>query len=283
MIESKIALIGLGQMAKALASGWVRGDCVVEDQLFGFDPDARAVRSFRQAVPDFHLCESNAQAVASADIVILAVKPNCIVDVAREIQSRIKQRQLVISIAAGVSLEQLTTALKTHRVVRVMPNTPCLIRQGALAYAQADAVTEEDLDVVDILLCAVGVPFNVSEHLLDAVTGLSGSGPAYVYLMIEALSDGGVRAGLGRDIATQLAAQTVLGAAQMVLETGTHPAVLKERVTSPGGTTIAGLEALERCGVRAGFMAAVAAATKRSLELGAEASNERSEHDEVVD
>jgi pyrroline-5-carboxylate reductase len=149
-----------------------------------------------------------------------------------------------------------------------MPNTPCLVGASASAYSPGDKATAEDIDVVDRLLNAVGRALRVPESLLDAVTGLSGSGPAFVYLIIEALSDGGVRVGLPRDVATVLAAQTVLGAAKMVLETGAHPGALKDMVASPGGTTIAGLHALERGGLRAALMDAVEAATRRATELG---------------
>jgi pyrroline-5-carboxylate reductase len=149
-----------------------------------------------------------------------------------------------------------------------MPNTPCLVGASASGYTPGERATPEDVALVDRLLNAVGRAFRVPESLLDAVTGLSGSGPAFVYLMIEALSDGGVRVGLPRDVATALAAQTVLGSAKMVLETGSHPGVLKDAVASPGGTTIAGLHALERGGVRGALMDAVEAATRRATELG---------------
>jgi pyrroline-5-carboxylate reductase len=177
---------------------------------------------------------------------------------------------LVVSVAAGVTIASIVERLgPAARVVRVMPNTPALIGQGASAYALGPGVGPEDDAVVGAFLTSVGVAVRVAESALDAVTGLSGSGPAFVYLMIEALSDGGVRAGLPRDVATLLAAQTVAGAAQMVRETGLHPGVLKDQVASPGGTTIIGLHALERGGVRGAIIDAVEAATKRSAELAA--------------
>jgi pyrroline-5-carboxylate reductase len=153
-----------------------------------------------------------------------------------------------------------------------MPNTPCLVGASASGYSPGPTATEEDVALVDRLLNAVGRAFRLPESFLDAVTGLSSSGPAFVYVMIEALSDGGVRVGLPREVSTALAAQTVLGAAKMVLETGLHPGVLKDMVTSPGGTTIAGLHALERGRVRAALMDAVEAATRRSVELGQQGS-----------
>jgi pyrroline-5-carboxylate reductase len=168
-----------------------------------------------------------------------------------------------------VTLQTLSQGLgNTTRLVRVMPNTPCLVGASAAGYAASPAATSADLALVGHLFNAVGKAFAVSEHLLDAVTGLSGSGPAFVYVMIEALADGGVRMGLPRDVALALAAQTVLGSAKMVLETGQHPGALKDAVASPGGTTIAGLHALERGAVRADLMNAVEAATHRARELG---------------
>src|SRR5438067_11456149 len=180
---------------------------------------------------------------------------------------------LVVSIAAGITLRQLRAGLGAScRLVRVMPNTPCLVGASAAGYAPAETATAEDIALVDRLLNAVGRAFRVSESLLDAVTGLSGSGPAFVAVMIEALADGGVRMGLPRDIALTLAAQTVMGTARMILEADLHPAKLKDMVSSPGGTTIAGLHALERGGLRAALMDAVEAATHRSAELAAEAA-----------
>jgi len=267
MTEARIAMIGLGQMARALAGGWVQTKRIEAAQIVGYDPAEPAARQFAEQLAGARVLESNGRIVDAADLVVLAVKPNRILSVAREIQPHLTDRHLVLSIAAGVTLAELTGALQTDRVVRVMPNTPCLVGCGALAYATAGGVTAEDTRTVERLLSAVGIVIAVSEPDLDGVTGLSGSGPAYIYLMIEALSDGGVRVGLTRDVATRLAAQTVLGAAQMVLRTGEHPAVLKQQVTSPGGTTIAGLEALERHGVRAACMAAVTASTDRSVEL----------------
>jgi pyrroline-5-carboxylate reductase len=180
---------------------------------------------------------------------------------------------LVVSIAAGVRLSTLAEGLGANvRLVRVMPNTPCLVGRGACGFCLGKAATADDGQLVHQLLAAVGIAVEVEEKLLNAVTGLSGSGPAFVYVAIEALSDGGVRAGLPRSAATTLAVQTVLGAAEMVLATGEHPGVLKDRVTSPGGTTIAGLAALESGGFRAALLDAVDAATRRSEELGSRVS-----------
>ena len=178
-------------------------------------------------------------------------------------------QHLLISIAAGVTLARMEAALPAGaRVIRVMPNTPALVGASASAFACGKSATPEDGQLAQKLFSSVGVALQVKETLLDAVTGLSGSGPAYVFLMIEALSDGGVAAGLPRDIATKLAAQTLLGSAKLLLETGQHPAALKDMVTSPGGTTIEGLHELEKAGVRGALINAVRAATDKSKKLG---------------
>jgi pyrroline-5-carboxylate reductase len=202
-------------------------------------------------------------------VLVLAVKPQNLTPLLSEIRATTAARHLVVSIVAGATLRQLADGLgQERRLVRVMPNTPCLLGASASAYAPGPTATPDDARLVDRLLNAVGRAFLVPEKLLDAVTGLSASGPAFVYVVIEALSDGGVKMGLPRDVATALAAQTVLGAARMVLETGLHTGALKDMVASPGGTTIAGLHALERGGLRAALMDAVEAATRRATELG---------------
>jgi len=268
MAEITVGFIGAGQMARALARGFVAAGLVQADAMVASDPMEQAARDFASVVVGARVVPTNSEVVAVADVVFLAVKPQNIAAVLHELATEAASEALFVSIVAGTPLAMLCAGLTTERVIRVMPNTPCLVGQGAAAYALGPGASAADGELVGKLLGAVGIALPMKESLLDAVTGLSGSGPAYVYTMIEALSDGGVRAGLPRDQATQLAAQTVLGAAQMVLSTGDHPGVLKDRVTSPGGTTIAGLQVLERRGVRSALLDAVEAAAKRSCELG---------------
>jgi pyrroline-5-carboxylate reductase len=267
MLKKCIGFIGAGQMATALGEGFVRAGLVSAAELIASDPSAEARRRFAQAT-GAETVDNNAEAVRRADVLFLAVKPQQMVRVAAELKGKLSPELLVISIAAGIRLSVLAQGFgEGVRLVRVMPNTPCLVGKGACGYCLGGTATRADAELVQKLLSAVALAFELEEKLLDAVTGLSGSGPAFVYLIIEALSDGGVRMGLPRTVASALAAQTVLGAAQMVLSTGDHPGVLKDRVASPGGTTIAGLQALEEAGIRGGLMAAVEAATRRSLEL----------------
>jgi pyrroline-5-carboxylate reductase len=254
-------------MATALIRGMVRARLAEANRIVASDPlpAARAALAAEAAIRVF---DDNLPVLGESDVVILAVKPQSMKDVLTQIRPWITNEHLVVSIAAGVPLTALSDGLgPDRRIVRVMPNTPALLGVGASAYTLGAGVSSADEILVRSLLEAVGRAVCVPEPMLDAVTGLSGSGPAFVYLVIEALSDGGVRMGLPRETATMLAAQTVLGAAQMVLESGLHPGVLKDQVASPGGTTIAGLHALERQGIRGAFIDAVEAATRRSAEL----------------
>jgi pyrroline-5-carboxylate reductase len=264
----KIGFIGAGKMATALAAGFIKAGVVASENVVASDVLPSARKHFSEATAARTAAESSS-VVQSSDILFLAVKPQQMGEVLSSLSHSLNARHLVVSIAAGIKLKQMIAALgEAARIVRVMPNTPCLVNAGASAYALGGAATRDDATTVQKLLSTVGIAVEVSETLLDAVTGLSGSGPAYAFQIIEALSDGGVRAGLPRSVATQLAAQTLLGAAKMVLETGDHPGTLKDAVTSPGGTTIAGLHELERGGLRAALMNAVVAATQRSQELG---------------
>jgi pyrroline-5-carboxylate reductase len=262
-----IGFLGAGQMARALAKGWIAAGLLDVSKSLASDPFPAARDTF--ASTGISAVESNIQVVSSTEILILAVKPQTIGALLSEIRPHLNGKQLVLSIAAGITLKTLAEELGSEtRLVRVMPNTPCLLGVSASGFALSPAATAEDASLVSTLFGAVGKAFALPEPLLDAVTGLSGSGPAFVYVMIEALADGGVRVGLPRDVALTLAAQTMLGSAKMVLESGLHPGALKDAVASPGGTTIAGLHALERGGVRAALMDAVEAATKRAEELG---------------
>ena len=257
-------------MAAALAKGFVNADLVSPDDLIASDPAPAGREAFGQAV-GCETTDSNADVLARAKVIFLAFKPHQLDEATEAVRDQFDESHLVISILAGVRLAKLDAACGGRaRVVRVMPNTPVLVGEGACGFALGQAATAEDGELVNRLLSAVGVAYEVKENLIDAVTGLSGSGPAYGYLMIEALSDGGVAAGLPRDISTRLAAQTMLGAAQMVIKTGKHPGELKDMVCSPGGTTIEGVHELEEGGVRGALINAVRAATERAVELGLE-------------
>jgi pyrroline-5-carboxylate reductase len=265
--KSRIGFIGCGAMARALAGGLIDAG-VAASQILASDPFATARKQFEEAI-GAKAIENNAEVVSQADVVVLAVKPGFVTSVLEDLDPTLGARPLWISIAAGVPLDKLQSALPAGaRVVRTMPNTPALVGAGATAYFPASSVSEEEIQLTEAILEATGWCWRApNEGLLDAVTGLSGSGPAYVFLILEALADAGVRQGLPRDAAQSLATRTVLGAAKLALETGTHPGQLKDQVTSPGGTTIAGLEQLEAHGVRAAIYDAVRAATERSKAL----------------
>ena len=263
-----IGFLGAGRMATALAQGFVKTGLVKPGQIFASDVFPAACKAFGSATRS-RICGSNADVLNSASVIFLAVKPQQSAEVLAEIQPHFTPRHLLISIAAGVTLTKMESALPVKaRVIRVMPNTPALIGASASAFACGASATKSDAALALRLLASVGIAVEVKESLLDAVTGLSGSGPAYVYQFIEALSDGGVASGLPRDLATKLAAQTVLGAAKMVIETGEHPGALKDAVTSPGGTTIEGIHELEKGKLRGTVMNAVRAATEKSKKLG---------------
>lgn len=264
----RIAFVGGGNMATALIKGLVTRGGVAPGRITAADvSQAQLDRLSGQF--GVNVTTDNAQAVRDADLVVLAVKPQVAMDVLRPLADVLNAGKLLVSIVAGLPTSRLAQALpRSPRIVRVMPNTPALVGAGAAAVAKGPGATDDDLESVLGVLRAVGSAVAVEEKLLDAVTGLSGSGPAYVFLIIEALSDAGVRMGLPRKTATELAAQTVAGSARMVLETGLHPGVLKDQVTSPGGTTIAGMYALEAGGVRAALYEAVEKATEKSAELG---------------
>jgi pyrroline-5-carboxylate reductase len=263
-----IGFLGAGRMGSALARGFIQAGLVPANQIIASDPIMAACETFAKEL-GAKSTASNVEVVKFAKILLLAVKPDQVNGVLSEIRDQFTEQHLLVSIAAGVPLAKLEAGLPANaRVIRVMPNTPALVGSSATAYTPGKSTSPEDGQLAQKLFSAVGIAFQVKESLLDAVTGLSGSGPAYIYMMIEALSDGGVAAGLPRDIATKLAAQTMLGAAKMVLETGMHPGALKDMVTSPGGTTIEGVHELEKGKLRGTLMSAVRAATEKSKKLG---------------
>jgi pyrroline-5-carboxylate reductase len=263
-----IGFLGAGKMATALARGFVQAGIVTPKQIIAGDVSEAASAAFAKEV-GAKMTAFNPDVVRFAEVLILAVKPDQVAGVLAEIREVFTEKHLLISIAAGVTLSRLEAGLGAGaRLIRVMPNTPALVGASASAFAAGKSAQPADAALAQKLFSSVGLAFPVKESLLDAVTGLSGSGPAYVYQFIEALSDGGVASGLPRDLATKLAAQTVLGAAKMILETGQHPGALKDMVTSPGGTTIEGVHELEKGRLRATVMNAVRAATEKSKKLG---------------
>ena len=263
----KLGVIGCGKMGTAFVSGAIRSGVVSAGDVIGIDP-VKAAREHFASTTGAQVADE-ISALADCDVVLLCTKPQEACGALRHLVDASKVSALVISIAAGVKLAALEQAVgERARVVRAMPNTPAAVGKGASGFCMGQLAQDDDRATAKLILGSVGLAVEVPERLMDAVTGLSGSGPAYVYLFIDALADGGVKAGLPRADAIRLAAQTVWGAAAMVLETGEHPAVLKDIVTSPGGTTIAGLAELERHGLRSALIEAVAAATRRSIELG---------------
>jgi pyrroline-5-carboxylate reductase len=264
----RVGFIGGGNMGEALVRGLVGANLVAPHLIVA--TDVRAERT-KQLADTYAITAhgDNMRCVRDVDVVILAVKPQVMADVLREIAPAVTPRHLLISIAAGVATSTIRAGLgKEARIIRVMPNTPALVLQGATAIAKGTGLEPDDLTTAEEIFGAIGRVVVLGEDSLDAVTGLSGSGPAYVAIMIESLADGGVKMGLDRLTAMTLATQTVLGSAQLLAETGMHPGALKDMVSSPGGTTIAGISALEEGAVRATFIRAVERATLRARELG---------------
>lgn len=266
----KIGVIGCGKMGTALIQGAIRAGVVAAADVIGCDPYEKSRADFSKTTTARSTANLG-EVVAASEVILLCTKPQ---DVTAALADAVKQAdgepRLVISIAAGVTLMALEdAAAENFRIIRAMPNTPALVGKGAAGFCLGTRAKAVDAELAMSLLGAVGLAVQVPERMMDAVTGLSGSGPAYIYVVIDALADGGVRAGIPRADAVRLAAQTVFGAAAMVLETGEHPAVLKDMVTSPGGTTAAGLATLESHGLRSALIEAVSAATQRAIELGA--------------
>lgn len=268
-MNKKIAFIGAGNMAEAMVKGLVTSGTLDAGNVTVSDASTHRLLHMKQTY-GVHAVSDNAKAAKGKDVVVLAVKPQVIDAVMAELAPAVTAKTLVVSIAAGVTVARIKAALGKARVVRVMPNTPSLVQSGAAAMFAGAGSKTEDSESVDSLMSSIcGVVVQVAtESQMDAVTGLSGSGPAYVFLILEAMSDAGVRMGLTRDDSFRLAAQTLLGSAKMAIETKEPLCKLKDMVTSPGGTTIAGMQKLEDGGVRAAIYAAVEAATLRSRELG---------------
>jgi len=264
----RVGFIGAGNMAEALMKGIISAGLATKEEVTAGEV-LKERREYIARALNVKVTSDNVEVARSAHILLLAIKPQQMATVLEELKPYLSPEHLIISIAAGIKISFIESRLNAGvRVVRVMPNQPCLVGASASAFALGKHAKPEDRDFVLRVLQSVGIALPVDEKLLDAVTGLSGSGPAFVYVVIEALADGGVLSGLPRDVALKLAAQTVLGAAKTVLETGIHPASGKDMVASPAGTTIEGLRVLEEAGVRGAFIDAVEAAAKRSTELG---------------
>ncbi|MCX7918376.1 MAG: pyrroline-5-carboxylate reductase [bacterium] len=265
--EKRLAFIGAGNMAEALIRGILYSKLVKPSAIIASDTLDTRVEYISRRV-GVRATRDNREAIQEANIIFLAVKPNVVDTVLSEIGTLLTKEQLLISIAAGITIARIEKQLTGHiPVIRAMPNTPALVLEGATAICPGSFTLKSHLELAQQLLGAVGKVVVVDETVMDTVTGLSGSGPAYIFMVIEALADAGVKEGLERGTALLLAAQTVLGAAKMVLQTGEHPAVLKDKVASPGGTTIAGIAVLESAGLRKSLIQAVSAATARSREL----------------
>ncbi len=266
--DFKLVIIGSGKMGEAMASGILRAGLIKPANLTMTDVDTARGNMISKELGVIFTTD-NVSATKSADAVILAVKPQFIDAVCQQITGVLSGKAIIISIAAGVTMQKILNACGNDsiKLVRTMPNTPILVGAGAIAISYSASITDKDKDIVNTLLTPLGLTAELPEDKLNAITGLSGSGPAYIAILIEALADGGVLMGLPRQIAMQFAAQTVYGTAKLVLDSGDHPAVVKDAVCSPGGTTIAAVATLEENGFRAAAIAAVQAATNRAKEL----------------
>ena len=267
--DKKIAFIGTGKMGGALIKGIVGGGLIVPERVVACDVIPEVLEGLKREV-GIRTTGDVGEAIKDADVVLIAVRPQQVQDFASEAASNgMINNQLFISIAAGITTEFLEEKLGgAARVIRIMPNLACTVGEAAAVYALGKMASEDDGEIAQAIFGSVGIIFPLEERLLDAVTGLSGSGPAYVAMVIEALADGGVKMGLPRDLALALAAQTAVGAGKLILEGKLHPGQLKDLVSSPGGTTIQGVHALEKGRLRAALIEAVEAATERSIELG---------------
>jgi pyrroline-5-carboxylate reductase len=268
LASHSIGFIGAGNMAEALIRGLVRGNHVPASSVAASAPRQERLEDLRRDY-GIDVTTNNREVAQRSGVIVLSVKPQILDKVLREVGDSIRAGSLIVSIAAGVDTETIEESLpEGARVVRAMPNTPALVGAGATAISAGKHASEADLATAKALFDAVGITIVLDESHLDAVTGLSGSGPAYIFLILEALADAGVKVGLSRRNAQRLAAQTVMGSAKLLLDTDEHPGRLKDMVTSPGGTAIAGLPTLEEGGLRTPLINAVETATKRARELG---------------
>lgn len=268
LAHQTIAIIGAGNIGRALIGGLLRRHELAPEQIRATRRNPTALEALRAEFPGIQATSNNLLAVRDATLVVLAVKPQNAREVIEEIRAHVQPEAMMLSVLAGLTTSTIERLFgRTLPVVRAMPNTPALVDEGATALAAGAHARPEHLALCRQIFEAVGKVEIVPEYLMDAVTGLSGSGPAYVFMFIEALTDAGVKQGLPRPIAFRLAAQTVYGAAKLVLETGRHPAILRDEVTTPGGTAIAAVAELEAHGLRTMLINAVATATRRSQEL----------------
>ncbi|MDY6821435.1 MAG: pyrroline-5-carboxylate reductase [Deferribacterota bacterium] len=264
-----IGIIGAGNIGSAIIKGLINSRIIDINKIYTSDTNKKALDNIKQQYK-INTTHNNIELIEKSTIVFLAVKPQIIDSVLNEIKDKIKENyHLIISVAAGITINYLEKLLcKNVKIIRCMTNTPALVLEAATVLTPNIYITKKDIEKTKLIFSSIGEVVEVNENLLDAVTGLSGSGPAYMSIIIEALSDGGVKMGLSREIATKLAIQTMLGSAKLLKETNMHPARLKDMVTSPGGTTIDGICALEKGGIRINLIEAVLTATNKSKKLG---------------
>lgn len=266
-MSARIAFIGAGKMAEAMIGGLISKGVFAKDDIVASAPSV-ATRERVSGTYGIRVYPSAAEAVADADLIVLAVKPKHVPGLFTDEGLSIGSGKTVISIVAGLSIDALRTYVPDAKIVRVMPNHCCMVLEGAMGYSCGPGVSESDREEVSRILGSIGLATEVGEEYMDAITGIAGSSPAFLYLVIDAMADAGVLNGLSRDDSIMLAAQSMLGAAKMVLETGKHPAVLRDEVCSPGGATIVGVKALEDLGLRSAMIAAVDCTVERSREMG---------------
>lgn len=266
----KTGIIGLGKMGGALLRGMLKSGAVAPQEVWVYDHHRENVEALQAEYPGVQAAESEAAAAEAVDVLVLAVKPHGILTLISSLSERLEALPLLVSVAAAVSLDDMEAcASDGTRIIRAMPNTPCMILAGVIAYSTGHSVTDEDEETARGLLAGCGSVFKVQEAQMNAVSAISGCGPAYMFTALDALSDAGVAMGLPRKVALELAVDTMLGSALMLQQTGRHPMELRDEVTSPGGTTIAALNALDECGFRHAWIQAVKKAVRRAEEMEA--------------